>query len=149
MKAEDAGVFTNFIKEEDSPEEGINVRLEDTYEDEVKDVVVFTMLGKQDKMWGNYPIIEVLRSEIDDSADAFAYRLWNGNRFKYFVKQGRYGKLFDPTGIYSEGTIKKRNRRAGKPEWTFTEVTELVFNLYIDFLRTKNGMYLRHAEREV
>jgi hypothetical protein len=50
--------------------------------------------------------------------------------------------------MYSEGTAKKQMRHAGKPEWEFKETNEVVFNKYINFLRTKNIAWLNNAERE-
>ena len=89
-----------------------------------------------------------LDSSDDSSYDAHAKSIAVGERIKYFAKRGRHGKLYNPIGLYSEGTSRKQARHAGRPEWEFKEVTKSVFDKYINFLKTKNPAWLNNAERE-
>ena len=107
---------------------------------------VFTIKGKESFVDGDgYPRLE---EGDQDDYDAFAKRITIGQRDKYYVKRGRHGRLFNPIGLYSEGTAKKQLRHAGKPEWEYKETTQEVFDKYIRFLKTKNVAWLNNAERE-
>ena len=107
---------------------------------------VFTMKGKQSFVDDDgYPRLE---EDDQDNYNAFAKKVTIGQRAKYYVKRGRHGKLFNPIGLYSEGTAKKQLRHAGKPEWEYKETTQEVFNKYIRFLKTRNVAWLNNAERE-
>jgi|TARA_R100001163_G_scaffold12639_1_gene11827 hypothetical protein len=109
-------------------------------------VDVFTIFGKHSSSDDDgYPR---LPSEEQDHHNAYAKRVSVGNRIKYYVKRGRYGRLYNPIGLYSEGTAKKQLRHAGRPEWQFKEATEQVFDKYIKFLKTKNVAWLNNAERD-
>ena len=107
---------------------------------------VFTIKGNQAFLDENdYPR---LNEDQENSYDAFAKKIVRGQRTKYYVKRGRHGRLFNPIGLYSEGTAKKQLRHAGKPEWEYKETTSQVFNKYIKFLKTRNVAWLNNAERE-
>lgn len=67
----------------------------------------------------------------------------------YFVKSNRYGKLYNPTGMYTEGQHKRFNKMIGANEFQFKKVNLRVFELYISFLKTKNVAWLNNAEREL
>ena len=117
---------------------------EEKTEDKSKTVDVFTISGKQtEKDSDGFPRLD---QEQEDHYDAYSKKI--GKRVKYFVKRGRYGRLYNPIGMYSEGTAKKQMRHAGRPEWEFKETNETVFNKYINFLRTKNIAWLNNAERD-
>jgi hypothetical protein len=119
---------------------------EDKAEDKKRIVDVFTISGKQtEKDSDGFPRLD---EDQQDHYDAYAKRITLGKRVKYYVKRGRYGKLYNPIGMYSEGTAKKQMRHAGRPEWEFKETNETVFNKYINFLRTKNVAWLNNAERD-
>jgi len=66
---------------------------------------------------------------------------------RYLVKLGENGKLFNPYGLYSEGMETKQ--RVGRPTWKFMNTTKSNFNQYINFLKTKNELFLKNAEREM
>ena len=107
---------------------------------------VFTIKGKQSFVDDEgYPRLD---EDDQDSYKAFAKKVTIGQRSKYYVKRGRHGRLFNPIGLYSEGTAKKQLRHAGKPEWEYKETTQEVFNKYIRFLKTRNVAWLNNAERE-
>jgi hypothetical protein len=99
-----------------------------------------------------FPLLEL---EEDDDMDifmlhnVFAAELVQGKKVTYYVKRGKYGKLYDPIGMYSEGKQKSQMRHAGKPEWVLKPTSKKVFDLYRNYLKTKNSAWLNNAEREV
>ena len=103
----------------------------------------YTIFGKHDWLDDEgFPRVN------EEAPDAYAKSISGNFETKFFVKRGRYGKLYNPIGLYSEGTANKQLRHAGKPEWEFKKETEKVFNFYINFLKTKNSAWLNNAERE-
>ena len=111
-----------------------------------KIVSVYTMTGDHDfKDEEGFPR---LPSGKQDDVSAYAKKIEIGARHKYYVKRGRHGRLYNPYGLYSEGTAAKQRTHAGKPEWEFSESNEKVFSFYINFLKTNNAAWLNNAERE-
>lgn len=66
----------------------------------------------------------------------------------YYLKFGPDG-LYDPLGMYSNGSQNIECRRFGKNVWDYKKVTEFAFDLYIKYLLTKNKTYYVQASREV
>jgi len=108
-----------------------------------QDTLLYTIFGKHD--WLDEEGFPRINQEVPD---AYAKSIVGNSKTKFFVKRGRYGKLYNPIGLYSEGTANKQLRHAGRPEWEFRQETEEVFNFYIKFLKTKNSAWLHNAERE-
>lgn len=73
----------------------------------------------------------------------------NKTRNKYFVKVGVDGYIFNPWGMYSEGTQGRYEKGYGKSKWSFSEVSEQCFNFYIKFLQSRSKSWLTHANREI
>lgn len=116
-----------------------------------RSVEIFTFKGTEDYLdVDSYPMLDPEEDvDVFSLPDAYAVRVNNGTRIRYYVKRGKYGKLFNPIGMYSEGQQRKQFRHAGKPAWEFKEATKKVFTYYIKFLRSKNPAWLHNAEREV
>lgn len=68
---------------------------------------------------------------------------------RYFIKVGTYGKIYNPIGLYSEGQNTKFLSKIGRKQFEFKEVNQKVFELYTNFLSTKNIAWLNNAEREL
>ena len=66
---------------------------------------------------------------------------------RYLVKLGENGRLFNPYGPFSEGMETKL--RVGRPTWKFINTTKANFDQYVTFLKTKNEVFLKNAEREI
>ena len=66
---------------------------------------------------------------------------------RYLVKLGENGKLFNPYGPFSEGMETKQ--RVGRPTWKFINTSKNNFDQYVTFLKTKNEVFLKNAEREI
>ena len=65
----------------------------------------------------------------------------------HYIKQDRYGNLFNPQGMYSERNQSQSTRFS--KTWDFRVVTPKAFDLYLKFLETKNEAWLSNAEREL
>lgn len=126
-------------KERFSDEEGFTNSAGD-----VEDVVGYTT--------GNYggkstPNIDPL------SDDCFAKEVLingeSGPRSKYYIKMGASGFMFNPWGLFSEGTQGQFAKHSGKDVWEFREVNSKSFEYYLKFLRTRNNAWINNAEREV
>lgn len=112
--------------------------------DEDKMVTYYTLIGKH-KFIDNdkNPRLET------DTDNVFAKKITNNSSCRYYIKVGTYGKIYNPIGLFSEGTANKFLARAGKKAWEFKEVNSKVFDMYIKFLKTKNMAWLNNAEREM
>jgi hypothetical protein len=84
-----------------------------------------------------------------DKKSALAYTKITNNEEQHYIKVGLYGKIFNPIGMYSEGRQNKFLSKVGKQEYNFTRVNSKVFDMYLNFLRTKNVAWLNNAEREL
>lgn len=85
----------------------------------------------------------------DEEKNCLAYIKRLGHDEQYYLKIGLHGKIYNPIGLYSEGKSNKFLSRVGKQEYNFTKVNSKVFNMYLNFLRTKNLAWLNNAEREL
>jgi len=112
----------------------------DTTED--KEPVLYTMLGKQTHLDSDgYPITTKLE-------DAVAKKTYT-SQMNFYIKIGANGKIYNPMGMFSEGNHNKFLAKLGKNEWKFTRVNQKVFDMYINFLKTKNTAWLNNAQREI
>lgn len=86
--------------------------------------------------------------EIDHSSEkCYAKSIsYPENNTKHFIKTGRDGKIFNPWGMYSEGTETKQ--RGNENYWKFSSVNEKCFEYYLKFLQSRNSGWLISAERE-
>ena len=126
-------------KKEEKEEEGL-----------VRDETIYTIIGKQEYLEAEeYPCLDITVPEALGHKDAHAIKISIGDRTKYYIKRGRNGRVFNPIGIFSEGTGSRQLKHAGKPMWDFTETKQEIFDLYINFLLTKNITYLKNAERQL
>lgn len=80
---------------------------------------------------------------------ALAKLVINNNKKKYMIKVGAYGKIFNPLGLHSEGRENKFLSKIGKNEWNFKEVNSKVFEMYLNFLKSRNIAWLNNAQREL
>jgi hypothetical protein len=72
----------------------------------------------------------------------------NGSK-KFYIKTGAYGRIFNPMGMFSEGKSDKFISKIGKKEFEFKQVNQKIFDMYLNFLSTKNLAWLNNAEREM
>lgn len=120
---------------------------------------IFEINPSKDKNTSEYEYYTVLgkHSHIDteknprvpDQKNALAYTKLSEQDKQYYIKVGLYGKIYNPIGLYSEGRANKFLSKVGKAEYNFTRVNQKVFDMYLNFLRTKNIAWLNNAEREL
>lgn len=103
----------------------------------------YTVIGKQTYIDTNK------NPRVPDQKSALAYTKLSEQDKQYYIKVGLYGKIYNPIGLYSEGKANKFLSKVGKAEYNFTRVNQKVFDMYINFLRTKNIAWLNNAEREL
>ncbi len=104
----------------------------------------YTVFGQHEYLDNkNFPRLE------DGTGDVLAKSVTLGSNTRYFLKLGSHGKIYNPIGMYSEGTSNKFLSKIGKKAWEFKSVSPRVFELYTNFLKTKNIAWLRNAEREM
>lgn len=71
-------------------------------------------------------------------------------QFRYYVRGNSQKQLFDPFPRYSlNGKKSSFIDKICKGNNTFVEVTQSVFDKYINFLKTENNQWLLKAQREV
>lgn len=111
--------------------------------DETKEsIVYYTMVGLQDYIDSdNRPVV------TDDMSKVYAKSVTTNGSTKFYIKTGTYGKIFNPIGMFSEGKNNKFVARTGKNEYEFKNVNQNIFDMYINFLSTKNLAWLNNAER--
>jgi hypothetical protein len=68
---------------------------------------------------------------------------------KFYIKTGTYGKIYNPMGMFSEGKSEKFLSKIGRKEYNFKQVNKEIFDMYLNFLSTKNIAWLNNAEREM
>lgn len=110
-----------------------------------KEYEYFTLLGDHDFLDDqNRP-----RSDEENNKVVAKAVTTDSRPTRYYIKVGTYGKIYNPIGLYSEGKNSKFLAKIGRKEFEFKEVNQKVFDLYINFLSTKNLAWLNNAEREL
>lgn len=110
---------------------------------DTKECISYTIFGNHDF------IDDDQNPRTNDPSKSLAKHTLTNSKHKYYIKIGSHGKIYNPMGLYSEGTSNKFLAKIGKNAWEFTEVNQKVFDMYLNFLRTKNQAWLNNAEREM
>lgn len=111
---------------------------------DTKNLELFTLIGHHKFLDNNKnPRVDLENDKV------YAKKITLDNNQKYYIKIGTYGKIYNPIGLFSEGTANKFLSKIGKKAWEFKEVNSKVFDMYVNFLRTKNIAWLNNAEREL
>lgn len=71
------------------------------------------------------------------------------NKTKYLIKTDNTGKFYNPLSPISSIRPIKILQTISVPDSRFKEVNKTVFNMYLNFLRSKNIAWINNAEREV
>jgi len=133
-----------------TPDEFVHIIDQDkNVPESTREETVYTMKGDEDYLNnGGYPCLSIGMEEAQENEKAYALKVCIDEKETYYAKLGTYGRLFNPIGLYSEGTSSQELKHAGKPRWMLQSVDKKVFDFYLDFLRTKNLSYFNNAERE-
>lgn len=110
-----------------------------------KDYEYFTILGDHDYVDDNN------RPRANDENNKVVAKIitTEDKPSRFYIKVGTYGKIYNPIGLFSEGNNTKFLSKIGRKEFEFKEVNQKVFDLYVNFLSTKNTAWLNNAEREL
>lgn len=108
------------------------------------DKVYYTIHGKHDDLdVNNYPICD------EDSKKDYAKRVVRSDEvIKYYIRVSKSGQPFNPIGIDQGKSHAKKHNDLGDL-YPYLEVNKKVFRNYVDFLRTKNTLYLEHVARAI
>ena len=87
------------------------------------------------------------RKEQEDST-VYAKKITKNNSIKYFIKIDNTNKFYNPLSSVSSIRPTKILQTISIPKNQFKQVNSEIFNMYINFLRSKNEAWLHNAERE-
>ena len=82
--------------------------------------------------------------------DAVAYWLVSKDETqnRFYIRVSAYRQMYNPLDMYGiNQSYKSNDRTTGKPKFKFELVSQETFNNYVKFLKTKNPLWLRQAER--
>lgn len=105
----------------------------------------YTIMGDQD-YYDNDNNPRLLK---DDNKKTLAKKLYTENKKpKYLIKMNTAGKLHNPLSIVSQQKMTSNflDRKCREPK--FKSVSNKTFNMYVNFLKTKNLSWLYNADRE-
>lgn len=98
---------------------------------------------------GNHDFIDEDDLPRTNESKALAKTIIANDRKKYMIKVGAYGRIFNPLGLHTEGKENKFLSKIGKNEWNFKEVNLKIFEMYLNFLKSRNIAWLNNAQREL
>jgi hypothetical protein len=105
----------------------------------------YTLVGLEDFVdLNNNPR---LNKETDDNI--FAKKTVRADSsVRYSVRLSKDGKIYNPMSIYGQETSSTFLDRVCRASGKFKDVNYKTFDLYVNFLKTKNVAWLHNAERE-
>lgn len=111
-----------------------------------QDIEIYTILDKHDYLdSNNYP-----RCGSENSANALAKKIYrNDGSIRYSIKLDNNGKIYNPLSIYGETKFSSFLDRVCRSQNKYKDVNQKAFDMYVNFLKTKNIAWLHNAEREV
>ncbi len=81
-----------------------------------------------------------------DEDDVVAKDITTKGVKKCYIKTNNRGSFLNPQDMYEE--FRHDKIVDGRPVWSFRPVPPRAYEMYLKFLETKNGSWLRNAERE-
>lgn len=109
----------------------------------IQDNKYYTLVGQEDFIDDeNNP-----RLKKDDSRVLAKKTLQN--KLKYLIKLDNAGKFYNPMSPISSIKPIKILQTISVSDTRFKEVNQTAFNMYLNFLRSKNIAWINNAEREV
>lgn len=88
-----------------------------------------------------------LNKETDDNIFAKKTTRSDGS-VRYSVRLAKDGKIYNPMSIYGQEVASNFLDRVCRASGKFKDVNYKTFDMYINFLKTKNVAWLHNAERE-
>lgn len=105
----------------------------------------YCVKGKQDYLDSN----NCPRKTSDDKEVLAKKIIKDGSQPQYFIKISNLNKLYNPVSAIQEEKAHSFLDNVCRPSDRFRSVNSRVFELYINFLTTKNTAWLYKAEREM
>lgn len=104
----------------------------------------YTLVGQEDYIDDeNNPRIE------KDNDNRILAKKTVQNKLKYLIKLDNAGKFYNPLSPISSIKPIKILQTISISDSRFKEVNQTVFNMYLNFLRSKNIAWINNAEREI
>ena len=103
----------------------------------------------------NYPRLSTDSDKVYAKAvrDKQSKNFTDKNRvgYSYYIKSTPNKILFNPTDLHTiePKLAKSFLNKTCKSELMFLEVSESIFNMYLNFLKTENSQWLVKAQREI
>ena len=113
---------------------------------EISDIKYYTMIGTEDYVDDDgYP-----RTNNENNHNVVAKAITKDNgKIRYTIKIGTNNKLMNPISIYGKEKESAFLDSVCRASNKFIDVNLKIFELYLNFLKTKNTSWLYNAEREM
>lgn len=106
----------------------------------------FTLIGEEDYQDNDFnPRVK----EENNKAYAKSIYVPDNNTTRYYIKLDSRGKLYNPIGTYQDNQQHQFINRVCKEQTRYKDVSPKTFDMYLNFLKTKNESWLNNAEREM
>lgn len=126
-------IMTDFIHKQDNTETDKNIEL-------------YTIIDKHDYLDTD----SLPRCSKENSSNVLAKKIYRDDgSIRYSIKLDNNGKIYNPLSIYGETKISSFLDRVCRSQNKYKDVNQKAFNMYLNFLKTKNIAWLHNAEREV
>jgi hypothetical protein len=107
----------------------------------------FTLIGMQDYQDDKFnPRLK------EENSKTFAKSIYipDGNITRFYIKIDSRGKLYNPSDIYKDDNKQHQFiNKVCKETSKYKDVNPKIFDMYLNFLRTKIESWLNNAEREM
>lgn len=114
-------------------------------QEEKKEDEFYTIEGNEDSkdINGNPRIIK-------ENKNVCAKKLFRSDgSYRFYIRLSNNGSLYNPISVYGEEKNSTFLDRVVREGFKFKEVNNKVFDMYLNFLRTKNIAWYYNTEREM
>lgn len=105
-----------------------------------KSITLYTIYGSHDKLVDGCPVL----LDIKKSDSVYAKQESNNNKTTYSIKSDEFGSLYNPLAT---GGIKSFKTKLLGENNKFLKVSKECFLQYLEFLKTKNVLHYKFADR--
>lgn len=106
----------------------------------------YTVIGLEDSLdKDDFPRVH----DNDDAKILAKQSIRQDNSIRYSIKIGNNNKIYNPVSIYGQEPENTFLDRVCRSNSKFKDVNAKTFDLYINFLKTKNMAWFHNAEREM
>lgn len=126
---------------------------------EIEDNYIYQNQKDKNQISNEYYTLMGLEDYIDDNNNPRLEKVDNENVFakktirdnssvRYSIRLSKDGKIFNPVSMYGKENNSTFLDRICRASGKFKDVSYKTFDMYINFLKTKNIAWLHNAERE-